>query len=197
MADKKKNKKEESEKKDENSEEQEESKDSDEINESTEESELEEPSVSHNIIEDNEFSAGFYPGEFVAPVLEASETPQEIQTLEDVTQDAPATSNSNNSGQQNIPYADFSQSEQSDREYEARREMETRFVPTNGLIADTSDTINPIRDPYPRGLGGGMNQGWDSRDELAEFAEEQKKYQEKIDDETSLPFRRSRRTRGF
>lgn len=185
------NKKEDSEKKDENSEEQENSDEEIDI------SELEEQSVPDNIIEDNEFSAGFYPGEFVAPVLEFSEVPQEITNLEDATQDAPTRQNSSNSGQQNIPYADFSQSEQSEREYEARKEMETRFVPTNGLIADTSDTINPIRDPYPRGLGGGMNSDWGSRDELADFAEEQKKYQEKIDDETSLPFRRSRRTRGF
>ena len=160
-------------------------------------SELEEQIVPDNIIEDNGFSGGFYPGEFVAPVLEASETPQEIQTLEDVTQNAPATSNSNSPSQQNISYADFSQSEQSEREYEARREMETRFVPTDGLIAGTSDTITPIRDPYPRGLGGGMNQNWAPGDELAEFSEEQKKYQEKIEDETSLPFRRSRRTKGF
>jgi len=159
------------------------------------------PDVPENAIQENNFfnnsfSGGLGGGGFVAPVLEAIEPPQEIPALEEITQTFP-TSSVPQDNEQEVPYSQFSQYETNEREYELMRQEETRFNPTNGLVADNPFTTNLILNPFDhenRDARQAMAQG----NELEAFQAEQQKYRERIEEDTALPFRKKRgKTKGF
>ncbi|HUS50966.1 MAG TPA: hypothetical protein VMZ91_12435 [Candidatus Paceibacterota bacterium] len=156
------------------------------------------PDVPENAIQENNFFNNSFSGGggFVAPVLEATEAPQEIPALEEITQTFP-TSSVSQDNEQEVPYSHFSQYETNEREYELIRQEETRFNPTNGLVADNPFTTNLILNPFDhenRDARQSMAQG----NELEAFQAEQQKYRERIEEDTALPFRKKRgKTKGF
>ncbi len=156
-----------------------------------------------NIVEASEFFETPLNGEFVAPILDSDIG---AESLEEATQNAPvaaptsatatnftipgiATPTSTSDYSPSSTIQDYSEYESEayrlERE-EAGRE-ETRFDPTRGLFADTAEITSPVINPFTR-----RQETTSIRDELEQFAEEQRKYREEIEEDRP-PFLRGRK----
>jgi len=139
---------------------------------------------------EGEFQETFFDnsptGDFAVPVLEQGETAN-APDLERATADAPRSSANAKTENEN-PYIDYN----AQGTYDNEKRGEERFDIRRGLIADTSELNAPVLRPFAfaGGQGGG---GEGVRDDLANFRDDQRKYQEASEDDRSQPFARGRR----